>query len=333
MIITRTPLRISFVGGGSDLAAFYTETQGAVLSAAINKYIYIATSAPFDNTKLVLKHSMIESVNHFRELQHPITREVLNHLSFDKEVEINVTSDLPHGTGMGSSSAFTVSMLQNFFARKGQYPDRQYLAKLASEIEIEKLREPIGKQDQYAASVGGINVLKFYRNHEVSVDPLTLSETAQQKMLSHLILVYTGINRRASSILSEQKNNMSSIDKRNVLEQMVALVQPLTKALIAENMEDFGAILHENWSLKQTLAKSVSNSEIDNYYSIARDNGALGGKLLGAGGGGFLLFVAKPEDHQKILAALPTLKQLDFGFDFEGTKIIYQTNERIGAAS
>lgn len=333
MIITRTPLRISFVGGGSDLAAFYTESEGAVLSASINKYIYIATSSPFENSRLSLRHSCIESVDHFKELQHPIAREVLNHLKFQEKIDINVMSDLPHGTGLGSSSAFTVSMLQNIYARKGQYPVAPQLAELASMIEIEKLNEPIGKQDQYASSLGGINVLRFHKDHSVSAESLDLPRTTRKKMLDHLLLVYTGINRKASSILTEQKNNMSSIDKRKVLERMVELVTPLATALLAGNMEEFGGILDANWTMKQTLAKSVSNEEIDGCYVIARKNGAFGGKLLGAGGGGFLLFVAKPEDHHKILNALPRLKQLDFEFDFEGTQIVYPNIERSRLAS
>lgn len=333
MIVTRTPLRISFVGGGSDLAAFYSESEGAVLSAAINKYIHVATCAPFESKWISLKHSMIEAVDDCCDLQHPIVREVLKYLDFRERIDINVMSDMPHGTGLGSSSALTVSMLQNIFARLGSRSDTHQLAELASMIEIEKLKEPIGKQDQYAASIGGINVLRFHSNHKVSAEPLEISDGMRSKMLNHLLLVYTGINRKASTILAEQKKNMEQLNKRKVLEEMVALVPPLADALSKGDMESFGAILHQNWCLKQTLAKSVSNEEIDGYYSIARKNGALGGKLLGAGGGGFLLFVADPESHRRILDALPNLKHVDFDFDFQGTQIVYSKVEQRSLAS
>jgi len=323
VIITKTPFRISFVGGGSDIEDFYAGRQGAVLSTSINKYMYISSHKFFEENLVRVKYSETETVDNISKLNHPILRVVLEKFNIRGGLEISSIADIPSGTGLGSSSSFTVCLLHNLYTVAGKFVTKERLAAEACEIEIEMLKEPIGKQDQYAAAYGGLNVFKFNSNGSVTVEPVHLPKDIYNELESNLLMFYTGSQRKASSILSEQKKNIAKEDKVKNLEEMVGLVWELRDCLYKGNLEDFGKILHQNWILKQKLASSISNDDINQYYEKAMKNGALGGKLLGAGGGGFLLFYCEKQHQEKLKQAMLPLKQFDFKFDQEGSKLIY----------
>tara|TARA_Y100000310_G_scaffold282786_1_gene304274 strand:- start:5364 stop:6350 length:987 start_codon:yes stop_codon:yes gene_type:complete len=327
MIITRTPFRISFVGGGSDLESFYSQHQGAVLSTTINKYMYLSSHNFFDTDKIRLKYSKTETASSHAEIQHPVFREVMKKFNVPGAVEISSNADVPSGTGLGSSSAFTVGLLHNLHSKGGRMVSKDQLAREASEIEIEKLKEPIGKQDQYAAAHGGLNVIKFNADGSVHVDPIHLRKEIYKGLQERLLMFYTGEQRDASSILTEQKANMAQTDKVGVLKEMVGLVDDLRDSLFTNNLHEFGQIMHKNWELKQKLASSISNPVIKDLYSKALSNGAVGGKLLGAGGGGFFLFYCEPEKQQQLRAAMQDLRELKFKFEHEGSKIVHVGDE------
>ncbi len=323
MIITQTPFRVSFVGGGSDMAAFYTRHEGAVLSTTINRYMYISSHRFFEPDKIRAKYSKTETVSRASELEHPIIRTVLEKFNIDGGIEVSSIADVPAGTGMGSSSSFTVGLLHNLYTWLGKSPSKEQLAAEACEIEIEWLKEPIGKQDQYAAAFGGFNIFRFRSDGSVGVEPLTLSEDIFQTLQGRLHMFYTGTQRSASAILAEQTRSISADDKFQNLKAMTALVDPLKDSLLSGNLDDFGRILHENWMLKQQLTGSISNSSINEAYRAALDHGALGGKLLGAGGGGFLLFYCPEGTASKVKQALQNLRYFEFEFESEGSKLIY----------
>jgi D-glycero-alpha-D-manno-heptose-7-phosphate kinase len=327
MIITKTPFRISFVGGGSDLEAFYARSKGAVLSTSINKYMYISSHAFFEPEKLRVKYSQTETVSSVSDLKHPILRTAFDMFGIKGGLEVSSIADLPSGTGMGSSSSFTVGLLHNLHAQTHKYASKHQLAAEACELEIERLKEPIGKQDQYAAAFGGLNVIEFHSNGEVSVDPVYLSPDIYDKLESSLCLYYIGNQRSASSILSEQRKNTGSEDKFRMLQNMVALVYELREALMKGNLEDFGRLMHENWKMKQELASGISNPLIGELYETALKNGATGGKLLGAGGGGFMLFYCPPEKQAGLDEALKKVRRFPFKFEQEGSKLIHYDHE------
>ena len=323
MIISKTPFRISFVGGGSDLPAFYEQYPGAVLSTSINRYMYISSHSFFEPDKIRTKYSITETVASLQELKHPILKEALQMMNIQGGIEISSIADVPSGTGMGSSSSFTVGVLHNLYAYTNRHASKEQLAREACEIEIHRLQEPIGKQDQYAAAYGGLNVIEFHRDGTVSVIPLHLSREVNKQLENSLFMFYTGDQRKASSILAEQKKNVDQREKFDALKQMVALVYELRDALHAGRLDDFGRLMHENWLLKRKLASGISNPFIDEAYEAGLKAGALGGKLLGAGGGGFLLFYCPPEKASQLKEALHKLRPFDFGFDRDGSKIIY----------
>ena len=327
MIITRTPFRISFVGGGSDLESFYAQHEGAVLSTTINKYMYISSHKYFEADKIRVKYSQTETVNKPEELQHPIFREVFKQCNIDGGIEVSSIADVPSGTGMGSSSSFTVGVLHNLYTLNHQLISKEMLASTACDIEINKLKEPIGKQDQYAAAYGGLNIYRFQRNGHVLVDPLFIEQEIIETLEDNLVMFYYGNQRSASQILAEQKVNNSKQAKQENLKQMVALVDELKIALYTGDLQAFGKILHVNWLLKKELASQISNGDIDSIYEIALKNGAIGGKLLGAGGGGFLLFYCEKQHQAKLIKALHKLPFFDFKFDHEGSKLIYTEYE------
>jgi D-glycero-alpha-D-manno-heptose-7-phosphate kinase len=328
MIITRTPFRISFVGGGSDLPSYYHRKAGAVLSTSIDKYMYLSTHRFFEKNRLRVKYSRTETVQSPEELQHPILRVVLERFNIRGGIEISSIADVPSGTGMGSSSSFTVGLLQNIHEYVGLEYSAASLAEMACDIEIRELGEPIGKQDQYAAACGGLNIIRFMPDERVEIEPLILQDTCLHELQDNLMMFYTGVQRSASSILKEQNDNtIQKSDKFEILGQMVSLVDDLKSTLETGRLDDFGRILHENWILKQQMASSVSSNMIDKAYQTALENGALGGKLLGAGGGGFLLFYVKPGYKEKLRRALHTLEEFDMHFENEGTKVIYYGNE------
>ena len=320
MIITRTPFRVSFVGGGSDLREFYSKSgYGSVVSAAISKYMYIIIH-PYFHDKIRLKYSKTEDVEHIDEIEHPIIRECLKKVHIESGIEIGSFADIPAGTGLGSSSSFTVSLLNALYAYKGRVVSKERLAAEACEIEIDILGEPIGKQDQYAVAYGNINYMVFNKDETVNISPILLSESSKRKLENNLCLYYVGGNRRSRDILCEQRKNISDEAKFENLKRLVLLAYELREALQRERIDTIGDILHRGWLYKKELANGVSNKSIDRQYDKAIKYGATGGKLLGAGGAGFLLIYS--EDHRKLRKHLGD-KVLPFNVDREGTKIIF----------
>jgi len=327
MIITRTPYRISFVGGGTDLEPFYSRHQGAVISTSINKFIYISSHKFFDKFKYRLKYSQTENCNACLEIKHPLFREVLSSFPDNGPLEFSSNGDVPSGTGLGSSSAFTVCLLHNMHVRNGEYVTKEKLAEEASEIEIVRLKEPIGKQDHYAAAFGGLNVMKFNLDGSVNVEPMHLKRSISSELQSNLHIFFTGQQRQASGILSEQSHNTRSRDKTDMLLRMVELVWKSRDVLHSGDLAAFGEVLHENWLLKKQLASGITNPEIDAMYARGLAAGAIGGKLLGAGGGGFILFYCEKEKAQKLEEAMKPLPRLSFRFEHEGSRVIFVGDE------
>lgn len=327
MIVTKTPFRISIFGGGSDMESFYSKSPGAVLSFSINKYMYISSHRYFESDEIRLKYSKTETVKTVSQIQHPIFRTAFEMLGISQGIEVSSIADIPAGTGMGSSSTFTVGVLHNLFTRKNQFVDKYILAEMASQIEIEKLQEPIGKQDQFAASFGGLNVFRFLSHGAVNVESLNLSRTNFDNFQDHLVLFYTGISRSASDILGDQRKNVNSEgEKFDNLKTMVSFVDQGKKLLIDGELQEFGKLVHQSWELKKSLSTKIANPVIDEAYSKALKLGAWGGKLLGAGGGGFLVFVVPPDKKSNLIQNLG-LRHYPFQLEFDGSKVIYYEDE------
>jgi D-glycero-alpha-D-manno-heptose-7-phosphate kinase len=322
MIITRTPFRISFAGGGSDLPSFYEKEQGCVLSTSINKYMFLAIHPFFDRQKTQLKYSKTELVENYDDIKHPIFREVLRKYDL-KGVDINSIADIPAGTGLGSSSSFTVGLLHTVNAYLGKYVSAEQLAAEACEIELERLKEPIGKQDQYAAAYGGLNFISFHKNGAVEIEKIILPPEKIQELDDNLLMIYTGDTRSASQILNEQKNALDQEEKLNNVKKMVGLAHELKKVLHAQDIDSVGAILQEGWQLKKSLVKTISNSRIDDIYAKGIKAGATGGKLLGAGGSGFLLFYCPKAEQEKFRKEMKEFREMPFSFDSTGSKVVY----------
>ena len=326
MIISRTPLRISFAGGGSDLHAFYRHEPGAVFTTAIDKYIYITVNKKFDH-KIRASYSVTEIVDSVGDLQHELIRAALTTVELDGGLEITSISDIPsQGTGLGSSSSYVVGLLNALYAYMGRHVGAERLAREACQIEIARCGKPIGKQDQYIAAYGGLQYMQFNPDDSVFVDPIICRPEVKRRLQDRLLLLYTGLTRSANDILAEQRANTERHqDSRRALEQMTQLAQDLRELFCRDviDLDAFGEILHEGWMMKRALAAEISNSRIDAWYERARAHGAIGGKLLGAGGGGFLLFYARPEQHRRIVAALPELRPIPFRFEPQGSKIVY----------
>ena len=322
MIIARTPLRISFAGGGSDLPSFYRHEQGAVLSTSIDKYVYIAIHEYFQSNQTLLKYSKTELVNSYNEIQHPIFRECLSMMDISG-VDISSIADVPAGTGLGSSSTFTVCLMNALHAYKREYVSPGYLASTACDIEINRLGDPIGKQDQYAAAYGGLNFITFNKDESVSVEKIIMDPIAKKQLDENLIMIFTGETRSASKILKDQSKEMSNVDKRLVVKKMVDMAYDLKDVLQNNNIDDFGRILHEGWLLKQSISAGISNETINTLYNKGLEAGALGGKLLGAGGSGFILFYCPKEKQEAFRKEMSSYQELPFKFDNSGSKIIY----------
>ena len=323
MIITRTPLRISFAGGGSDLKEYYLNHGGSVLSVAINKYIYLSMHPFFHENKYFLKYSQNELVDNTDDIQHRIIKQVFKDYNISG-VDFNSSADIPSGTGLGSSSSFTAGLTNLCNIYNSKYMSLEDIAKYACEVEIDKLKEPIGKQDQYACAIGGLNFIKFNQDDTVSVEKIILKREKIKQLQDNLLLFYLGTTRSASEILTEQKKNTINDHKKvESLHKMVSLSQELKTQLQSGNIDAMGDILHKGWMYKKELAAKISNQRIDHYYNLGIKNGAIGGKLLGAGGGGFLLFYVKEQNHQKVRNALTDLEEIEFKFNFEGTKVIH----------
>lgn len=323
MIITRTPLRVSFTGGGCDLRSFYKNEPGLIISTTIDKYIYTTIKDSFTPEAATLNYGTVETYGSHGEIQHPILRELLAKEQLHG-LDVHSISDLPFGTGLGSSSSFTVGMLNGIGAYKKSKRSKEFLANEASVIEIEKVKEPIGKQDQYAAAYGGLNAFSFNPDESVTVTPIPLGDAAQSRFEENLMMFYTKKQRAASSILSEQKKKTES-DRKTVgnLRKMSELSKELWDLLKREEFDAIGELLHRAWCYKRELTASIANDTINNYYEVAMNNGALGGKLLGAGGGGFLLFYVPKENQDRVRSALHALPELTFSFDRHGSQIIH----------
>ncbi len=327
MIISRTPLRVSFAGGGTDLKAFYGKEQGAVLSTAIDKYVYMTVNKKFEDDVRV-KYSKTENVKSANELEHPLFRETMKLTGITNGVEITSVADVPtKGSGLGSSSTFTVGLLNALYAYKGQHTTAEKLAKEACKIEIDVLKEPIGKQDQYIAAYGGFNYIQFMPDGNVRVDPVIVKKDVLEEIESNMSLFYTGIERKSSDILTVQKKVTSETEKFEILKKMRDIASEMRDVLHDGETEKFGALLHGGWELKKKLVGEISNQVIDDIYSKARKAGATGGKICGAGGGGFVLIYAPDGKIEKVRQALKGHKELKFKFAQEGSKIIFIENQ------
>jgi len=324
MIVTKTPLRVSFVGGGSDLPVFYRRYGGAVLSTSINKFVYITVNPKFDQ-RIRISYSRTEEPASVAKIKHPLVREALKLVGIKGGIEIASIADIPaKGSGLGSSSAYTVGLLQALYAYCSQSASPERLAREACTIEIEKCGEPIGRQDQYAAAFGGLNFMQFHSDDSVRVDRLICRKATLETLQSSILMFYTGITRSAASVLEHQRRAVATQrSKQRTLQRMVELAHQLRADLQNNHLDSFGEILHENWKLKQSLAPGISNQRLENWYERARRAGATGGKLLGAGSGGFMLFYAPVERHDAISTALKDLREVPMRFEPEGSKIIF----------
>lgn len=323
MIISQTPLRVSFAGGGSDLPAFYRQHGGAVVSSAIDKFVYVGVNRKFDDS-IRISYSKTEEVATVDEIDHQLVRGALRMLSIRGGVEITSVADIPsRGTGMGSSSSFAVGLLHALHAYRQEYVSSEALADESCRLEIDFCGERIGKQDQYAAAYGGFNFIEFHRDGAVSVQPIICGREMILELQRWLMMFYTGMTRRANTILDSQSAAMANDGcKREAVCAMVALACQLRDELQRERLETVGSILHENWQLKKKLAEDITNPEIDAWYESARSRGALGGKLLGAGAGGFLMFFVPPHRQNAVREALSDLRQIPFELERRGSRII-----------
>ena len=302
MIIVRAPLRISFVGGGTDLPDFYRTSPGSVISAAIDKYVYaVIHPIPFVD-KVIAKYSISETVDHASQLKNSRFREALLDMGIESNIEIGTFAHLPMKTGLGSSSSMSVALIRGLHVYRGKKISKKETAEAACRLEIDLVKEPIGKQDQYAAAFGGINVFRFNPDESVEVEPILLDYKKQHNFESHLLVFFTGITRLASSILTEQKARTSQ--NMHFLQKMAAMVPEFRDHLLRQDFERLGNMLHEGWLMKKKLASNISNPVIDDLYASGIQNGAWGGKVLGAGGGGCILFCAPPQKHPEIRNAL-----------------------------
>jgi len=326
MIITRTPFRISFAGGGSDLQAFCSREPGMVLSTAIDKHMYLAVKSHFD-LNFRISYSKTEFADTVDQIDHRIVRECLKYRGISRGLEVVSMADLPARTGLGSSGSFTVGLLHALYALQGNIVSPERLAREACHIEIELLREPAGKQDQYIAAYGGMQFIQFNPDGSVFVNPVPCSNRTRQELNQSLLMFFTGGTRDARDVLSKQQANTSH--RMPVLRRMCDLARQLRDVLTDGNdLSVFGRLLHESWECKRSLEPSISDTKIDEYYERGLKAGALGGKLLGAGGGGFLLFFCQPGRQARLREELKELRELPFSFDPEGSKVVYIGGDR-----
>ena len=325
MIITRSPLRITLGGGGTDLPSYYRHYGGFLIAAAIDKYVYVTVMRPFVEG-IFLKYSKLEHVEALEEVQHPIIREAIRMLGFrTPQVEITTLADIPAGTGLGSSGSFSTALLKALYAHRRRLLHPGELAELACEIEINRLGEPIGKQDQYIAAYGGVTCFTFNPDEGVEARPLSLRMDSLFDLEDNLLLFFTGFSRSAGSILQDQKVRSEHSDDEMLrnLHYVKELGLRGRDALEAGDTALFGELMHEHWEHKKRRSGGMSNPQIDEWYELGRRHGAIGGKLVGAGGGGFLLFYS--EEHRRLREAMSRagLEEVRFRFDFEGTKVLF----------
>jgi D-glycero-alpha-D-manno-heptose-7-phosphate kinase len=324
MIIARSPLRITLGGGGTDLASYYREHEGFLVAAAIDKYVYVTVMRPF-SAGIYLKYSALEHVEKVADVRHPIIREALELQNFQTpQIEITTLADIPAGTGLGSSGSFTTALLKALYAHQRKVAHSQELAELACHIEIDRVGEPIGKQDQFIAAFGGITSLTFHKDHRVTVQPVRVSSKTMYDLEDNLLLFFTGFSRTASSILQDQqvRSHARDADMLRNLDYVKLLGYRSMEALESGDLVRFGELMHEHWEHKKCRSGAISNPQIDNWYSMAMKNGAIGGKLVGAGGGGFLMFYAADRSRLRYTMAEAGLEEVRFRFDFEGTKVV-----------
>lgn len=325
MVVTRTPLRVSFAGGGTDLPEFYDVEEGAVLSAAVDKYVYVTVKRHSElfNEPIRLNYSRTEQVNAIGEIENNIARECLRFLEIGPPVFISTVADMPASTGMGGSSAFAVGLLNALHAFRGERVTAGQLAEEACYIEMEVLGEPIGKQDQYAAAFGGVNLLRFGRGGRVTVEPQRVVNGSVARLFSNIMMFWTGHQRSAASVLTEQKSKTQR--NLDMLQEMRDQAHDLRSVFSRGNidLQQLGKALHRGWTLKRGLGSKITTSQIDDYYARAMQAGAEGGKLCGAGGGGFLMFIVKPEHHDRVRRSLPELKFVPLGYEVHGSRILY----------
>jgi D-glycero-alpha-D-manno-heptose-7-phosphate kinase len=326
MIISKTPVRVSFFGGGTDYPDYFREFEGSVLNTSIDKYIYVTVNKieGLLDHKYRVAYSKLELCNHVDEINHPVVREVIKYLGIDYGLEINIFSDLPARTGIGSSSSFTVGLLHSLYGLMGVMKSKEQLAHEAIHIEQVVLQERVGVQDQLAAAMGGLNHMRF-TSDRLEVNPLILSKERKTTLQSNLLMFYTGLNRFASEVLKEQIQKTQEKKITTELKDIYEMVQKGISILTDANrsLDDFGALMHEAWMAKRKLSSAISNDFLDDIYNKAKDAGAIGGKLLGAGGGGFFVFYVPQEQQAQVRAALADIKEISFGFESEGTRIIF----------
>ncbi len=324
MIIARSPLRITLGGGGTDLPSYYRDHEGFLIAGAINKYVFVTIMRPFTKG-IYLKYSELEQVNEVDEIKHRIIREALSLLQLrTPQIEITTLADIPAGTGLGSSGSFTTALLKALYAHRRHLMQPQELAELACDIEINRLGEPIGKQDQYIAAYGGLTCFTFHKDDRVTAAPLKVSMEAMYDLEDNILLFFTGYSRSAGGILNDQQVRTQSSDQEmlNNLHFVKELGYRSKEALEAGNTIRFGELMHEHWEHKKRRSGGMSNPNIDRWYAIGMKNGAVGGKLVGAGGGGFLMFYASDRNKLRHAMSKEGLEEVRFGFDFEGTKIV-----------
>jgi D-glycero-alpha-D-manno-heptose-7-phosphate kinase len=324
MIIARSPLRITLGGGGTDLASYYEDHEGFLIAAAIDKYVYVTVMRPFTEG-IYLKYSQLEHVEKISEVKHPIIREALGFVGFrTPQIEITTLADIPAGTGLGSSGSFTTALLKALYTHRKRHIHQEQLAKLACHIEIDLLTEPIGKQDQYIAAMGGLTCFTFRKDGSVTAVPLKISMETIFDLEDNLLLFFTGFSRSASGILKDQKVKSQQNDAEMLanLHYVKDLGLRSKNALECGDTAQFGHLMHEHWEHKKRRSGRMSNQQIDEWYQLAINNGAIGGKLVGAGGGGFLMFMAS--DRNKLRQAMTNagLEEVRFRFDFEGAKVM-----------
>jgi D-glycero-alpha-D-manno-heptose-7-phosphate kinase len=321
VIITQTPYRVSFAGGGTDLPAFYEKEAGAVLSVAVNHHMYVTVSPRFERTTRVA-YTRVEICEDIDSIEHTLAREALRLTELGPHLEITTVGDVPAGTGMGSSSSLTVGLLSALYAYRGQVTSAKRLAEESCRIEIDILKKPIGRQDQYAAAFGGVNYMRFNSDHTVEVEPVACKPEKLKHLESQILLLYTDRQRDADSILKAQSEG--TVSKYKVLQEMRDLAATMREALSGDgDLGEFARLLHEGWLLKRSLGFGISSTGVDEWYEAARRAGALGGKLLGAGGGGFLLVMAPPERHEAIRQAVGRPREITFQIDRRGSRVIF----------
>lgn len=324
MIITRTPFRLSLFGGGTDFPSWYKDNGGVVLSTTIDKYCYISCRflPPFFNHKHRIVYSKTESVSDIDEIQHPAVRETFRFMNVKEGLELHHDGDLPARSGIGSSSAFTVGLLHALYGLSGKIVSKKRLALESIHIEQKMIKENVGSQDQVAAAFGGLNKILFKGDQNIEVIPMTISEKRLNDFQDHLILFFTGLTRYASDIEKEKFEKISG--KKKQMDRLCEMTESAIDILNSEgDFDDFGRMLHESWIIKKSMSAQVSTSNIDAIYDVALKNGAIGGKLLGAGGGGFILFYVKPRKRQMVKQKLAHLLNVPFRFDSLGSQIIY----------